>query len=213
MDVRDGWALGAFAIACFVLWTILVEFIKGAQVRRRHTGENIIKALYILSRKNTRRYGGYLIHAGVVIMFIGFTGNAFNSETRAEVNEGDSFQLGPYTFTATAIHHGENQNYSSESLELEMSRGEQHITQLVPEKRYYFASEQPSTEVDIYSNLREDIYVVLSGLSNDGERVIVQVYRNPFVNMVWLGALILVFGTLFAMFPNLRTGGERELLT
>jgi len=211
--IRDGWVLGSFAIATFVLWTIAVEFIKGALVRRGHTRENVFKALYMLSRKNTRRYGGYIIHVGIVVMFIGFTGNAFNSETRSEVDEGDSFGLGPYTFTATKIHHSKTPIYSSESLDLEMSRGDRLITTLTPEKRYYFASEQPSTEVDIHSTLREDIYVVLSGLSNDGQKVIVQVYRNPLVNMVWIGALILVLGTLFAMLANLREtakqGGDK----
>ncbi len=202
--IRDGWSLGSFAISMFVMWTIVVEFVKGARIRSRHSGENLFKAVYMLSRKNTRRYGGYIIHASMVVMFIGFTGNAFNSETRAEVGEGDFFNLGPYTFTATQIHHSENENYSAETLELKMSRNNRIITTLRPEKRYYYASEQPSTEVDIYSTMREDIYTVLSGMSNDGERVIVQVYRNPFVKMVWLGSFILVFGTLFAMLPNLR---------
>lgn len=202
--IRDGWALGSFAISFFVMWTIVVEFVKGARVRGNNSGEPFFKALYMLSRKNTRRYGGYIIHAAMVVMFIGFTGNAFNSETRAEVDEGDMFELGPYSFKAIVISHAETENYSSESLQLEISKNNQFVTTINPEKRYYFASEQPSTEVDIYSTFREDIYAVLSGMSSDGERVIVQVYRNPFVNMVWIGALILVLGTLFAMVPNLR---------
>ncbi len=202
--IRDGWALGSFAISFFVMWTIIVEFAKGANIRRKHSGENILMAIYMLSRKNTRRYGGYLIHAAVVVMFVGFTGNAFNSETRAEVGAGDSFKLGPYTFNAIQIIESHNENYSSQTLELEMYRNDKLISTILPEKRYYFASEQPSTEVDIYSTLREDIYAVLSGMSNDGEKVIIQVYRNPFVSLIWIGALILMIGTLFAMLPNIR---------
>lgn len=211
LGVEDGWALGSFAISFFVMWTIVVEFIKGAKVRAKNSGESYFKAMYMLSRKNTRRYGGYIIHAGVVVMIIGFTGNAFNAETRAEVDEGDTFSLGPYNFEVMEIQHAENPNYSTESLRLEMTKDGRLIDTLEPEKRYYFASEQPSTEVDIYSTMREDIYVVLSGMSNDGERVIVQVYRNPFVRMVWIGTFILIFGTLFAMVPNLReskSGGQ-----
>lgn len=202
--VRDGWALGSFAISFFVMWTIVVEFVKGANIRKKNSGENFLVAMYMLSRKNTRRYGGYLIHAAMVVMFVGFTGNAFNSETRAEVGEGDSFQLGPYTFNATKITEDQNENYSSQTLEMEMYRNDRLIDVITPEKRFYFASEQPSTEVDIYSTFREDIYAVLSGMSNDGTKVIVQVYRNPFVSMVWIGAFILTIGTLFAMLPNLR---------
>ncbi|NQV50245.1 MAG: heme lyase CcmF/NrfE family subunit [Candidatus Marinimicrobia bacterium] len=205
--IRDGWALGSFAISFFVMWTIVVEFVKGTLVRSKNSGENFVKALYMLSRKNTRRYGGYIIHAAIVVMFLGFTGNAFNSETRAEVGEGDSFQLGPYTFTAKSIVSNTTENYSSETLTMEMTKDGRLIDTISPEKRFYFASEQPSTEVDIYSTLREDIYAVLSGMSNDGERVIVQVYRNPFVSLVWIGAMILVFGTLFAMLPNYRENG------
>jgi cytochrome c-type biogenesis protein CcmF len=110
-----------------------------------------------------------------------------------------------------AINSAETENYSSQSLELEMSKKGKVVDTLHPERRYYFASEQPSTEVDIYSTMREDIYIVLSGASNDGEKVIVQVYRNPFVKFVWIGAWLLVFGTLFAMVPNLReskAGGQ-----
>jgi len=209
--IHDGWALGAYAIAVFVLWTIFVEFIKGAGIRRKNSGESFFKALYMLTRKNTRRYGGYIIHIAVVILFLGFTGSAFNSETRAEVDEGDTFELGPYSFRAVQIREAQTENYSWQSLELEMTRNGAVVTLLNPEKRYYFASEQPSTEVDIYSTIREDIYVVLSGMSNDGERVIVQVYRNPFVKFIWIGAMVMVFGTLFAMIPNLReskTGRE-----
>jgi len=208
--IKDGWALGSFAIAFFVMWTIVVEFVKGANIRRKNSGENFFVAMYKLSRKNTRRYGGYLIHVAIVAMFIGFTGNAFNSETRAEVGEGDSFNLGPYTFKALSIQFAETENYSSETLEMEMYRNDRLISTISPQKRFYFASEQPSTEVDIYSTLREDIYAVLSGMSNDGTKVIVQVYRNPFVSMVWIGAFILTIGTLFAMLPNLREskGGE-----
>ncbi len=202
--IYDGWALGSFAISFFVIWTIIVEFINGSRVRSKNSGEGFLKALYMLSRKNTRRYGGYIIHAGIVIMFVGFTGNAFNSETRAEVGEGDIFELGPYTFKAQRIIHTETENYAAETLDLEIIKNSKTIAIIHPEKRYYFASEQPSTEVDIYSTLRSDIYAVLSGMSNDGERVIVQVYRNPFVNMVWIGSIILIFGTLFAMLPNLR---------
>ena len=211
LGVRDGWALGSFAISFFVMWTIVVEFVKGANIRRKNSSENFFQAMYMLSRKNTRRYGGYLIHAAMVVMFIGFTGNAFNSETRAEVGEGDSFDLGPYTFNAIKITEDQNENYSSQTLELEMYRNDRLIDVINPEKRFYFASDQPSTEVDIYSTFREDIYAVLSGMSNDGTKVIVQVYRNPFVSMVWIGAFILGIGTLFAMLPNLReskVGGE-----
>jgi cytochrome c-type biogenesis protein CcmF len=211
LGIRDGWALGSFAISFFVMWTIVVEFVKGANIRKKNSGENFLVAMYMLSRKNTRRYGGYLIHAAMVVMFVGFTGNAFNSETRAEVGEGDSFQLGPYTFNAIKISDGQTENYSSQTLEMEMYKNDRLINVIRPEKRFYFASEQPSTEVDIYSTLREDIYAVLSGMSNDGTKVIVQVYRNPFVRLVWIGSFILAIGTLFAMLPNLREnkgGGE-----
>ena len=204
LGVHDNWALGSFTISFFVLWTIVVEFVKGAKIRSKNSGENFVKSVYMLSRKNTRRYGGYIIHISIVVMFIGFTGNAFDSETRAEVADGDKFELGPYSFTALNIKQTENDNFSSQALSLRMEKDGEEIAQLTPERRYYFASEQPSTEVDIYSTFREDIYAVLSGMSNDGNKVIVQVYRNPLVRMVWLGSFILVFGTLFAMLPNLR---------
>jgi len=202
--IRDGWALGSFAIGIFVVWTIVLEFIRGALIRVRNAGEPFFRALLMLSLKNTRRYGGYLIHFGMVVIFAGITGNAFNSEIRAEVGEGDSFELGPYQFTVESVKHSRNENYTSDYIDLRVEKGGKLLEIAKPERRFYIASEQPSTEVDIHSNFREDLYIVLSGANADGSKAIVQVYRNPLVMWVWLGAAIMIFGTIWAMIPAYR---------
>ena len=204
LGMRDGWAIGSFAIGFFVAYTIIVEFIKGAQIRMRNSSENFFQALIKLSLKNTRRYGGYMIHAGVVVIFIGITGTAFNTETRVEVSKGESFELGPYVFTVDDIKHERNPNYLSDFIELRIERNGKFLEVARPERRYYLASEQPSTEVEISTGLREDLYIVLSGATEDGQKVVVQVHRNPLVAWIWIGSAVMIFGTIWAMIPNYR---------
>ncbi len=202
--IRDGWAIGSFAIGFFVAWTIFVEFLKGAQIRMKNAGESFLLATYKLTMKNTRRYGGYLIHAGVVVIFAGITGTVFNTEIRAEVGQGEQFELGPYRFTVDHVHSGQTPNYTYEHVDLKIEKNGELITVAKPERRFYIASDQPSTEVEIHSTLREDLYMVHSGASGNGDKVILQVYRNPLVAWIWIGSLIMILGTILAMVPNLR---------
>ena len=213
LGIRDGWALGSFSIGFFVTWTILVEFLKGASIRMKNAGEGFFTALLMLSLKNTRRYGGYMIHFGIVVIIAGITGNAFNTEVRAEVGEGDKFSLGPYVFTVDAVKHESNANYTSDYLDLRIEKNGKFVEIAQPERRFYLASEQPSTEVEIHSTLREDLYIVLSGSSSDGMKAIIQVYRNPLVMWVWFGSAIMIFGTIWAMVPNFRDKGRTPAKT
>ncbi|MCF7796827.1 MAG: heme lyase CcmF/NrfE family subunit [Lentisphaeria bacterium] len=204
MGMRDGWALGSFAISFFVMWIIASEFLKGARIRAKNTGENFLQAMGKLTMKNTRRYGGYIIHAAIVIIFIGFTGAAFNEEARQVVSVGGSFDFGGYTVKCIDKGHTQNENYRTDYVYLELYKNGRKVDDLRPQKRLYFASEQPTSEVAIYSTLREDIYVVSVGESQDGSQAIVQIYRNPLVKWVWIGSFVLVAGTILVLIPNYR---------
>lgn len=204
LGVRDGWAIGSFAIGFFVTWTIVVEFLKGAQIRMKNAGEPFFTAIYKLTMKNTRRYGGYLIHAGIVVIFAGITGAAFNTEIRAEVGKGDTFALGPYSFTVEDMHSGGNANYTFDHVDLRIEKDGKFLDLAKPERRYYIASDQPSTEVEMWTSLREDLYMVHSGPTSAGDKVVLQIYRNPLVAWIWIGSLIMIFGTILAMIPNMR---------
>jgi cytochrome c-type biogenesis protein CcmF len=155
-----------------------------------------------LTHRNTRRYGGYIVHIGIVLMFIGFTGAAFNKERTVEVAQGSSFDIGGYTMKVTDMRDGENDNYVWSKLSLDVYNGSRKIAELDPEKRFYKASKSQASEVAIRRRLNEDLYVNYAGVSNDNQRAVIQAYVNPLVSWVWIGYWVLLAGTLICLVPS-----------
>jgi cytochrome c-type biogenesis protein CcmF len=212
--MRSFYVLVSFTLSMFVLVTIVQEFWKGTRVRVRKTGENFALAMLNLTLKNKRRYGGYIVHLAVVLMFIGLTGNAFNRETSQAMVPGDEMQIGRYTLKMTDYHEGETANYQYGRATLEVYSGGKLIRTMQPEKRFYKASEgQSTTEVALYSKPLEDLYVVLAGPSNDGKRYEITAHVNPLVWWVWFGAAVMVAGTLITLLPDKRTSFATAQLT
>jgi cytochrome c-type biogenesis protein CcmF len=137
---------------------------------------------------------------GVVIMFIGFTGKAFDKERTVEVKVGDTFQIGRYDVKVNDIRSGENPNYAWSHAVLDVSVGGTHAKTLEPEKRLYKASRQPSSEVSIWRKLNEDLYINFAGLE-DGTAVF-QAYVFPLVSWIWIGFWILMMGTIVCLIPS-----------
>jgi cytochrome c-type biogenesis protein CcmF len=156
-----------------------------------------------LTRRNTRRYGGYIIHFGVAVIFIGLAGSAFNQSKEQELGFHDSMQLGPYTLVCQSYTQDSNLNYDSEYALLDVYRGGKKITQMAPEKRFYPASQQTATMVANHSTLAWDLYVVYAGKNPDTGQPIIKVFLNPLVAWIWIGVLIVVAGTAVALSPNL----------
>jgi cytochrome c-type biogenesis protein CcmF len=201
--VRNVYAIISLSLCVFVSVTIAVEFYRGIRARGRAHGELPHQALMHLIGKNKRRYGGYIVHFGVVLIFIGFTGNAFNQETQGEVIEGESVSVGSYTVRCDKLDETSNALYSQISATMTVLKNGRDVGIVKPEKRYYHASEQPTSEVGLRSTLVEDLYVVFAGVSETNKAVI-QLYLNPLVAWVWIGTLVLVFGTIVAILPDAR---------
>lgn len=200
--IRHPYALICFSLCAFVTATILMEFYRGGRVIQRKRAMALPMALLELTRRNTRRYGGYLVHMAIVLMFIGFAGAAFNQVHQQEMAVGDTVEVGPYEFKLQDVSEMDNPNYFRAVAALDVTRNGNFLETLRPERRFYHASNQPTSRVDVRNRLREDVYVVYAGQSNDGSKPIIQVYINPLVNWIWIGALILVFGTLVALAPS-----------
>ncbi len=147
--VRSIYALMSFMLCTFVLATVAIEFVKGASAIRPKSGSNLLIAMVELTHRNTRRYGGYLVHVGVVIMFIGFTGKAFDKDTTVEVAPGTTIQLGNYALRTGDVVQTQNENYTSISLPVSVSKNGEELGTLMPEHRLYLASKQPTSEVAI----------------------------------------------------------------
>ena len=217
------YALVSFAMAAAVLTAILSEFFRGAGVISRQTGKNLFMATWLLTRRNTRRYGGYIIHLGVVIVVIGLAGAAFNKNTESELALHDKMTIGPYTLECVGFTQDSNLNYNSEYALIDVYKGTErakalaidrwvlgiipifHIVplQMAPEKRIYLATEQPQTMVAIHSVPSWDLYVVYEGTNPDTGQPIIKAFLNPLVGWIWAGLVILVFGTLIALVPAL----------
>src|SRR5580700_225606 len=195
-------ALVSFGLCMFVTATIFSEFWKGASAIRAKNGIGFIPAAIELTHRNTRRYGGYLVHMGIVFMFIGYTGTAFNEDVTKEVPPGGNFALGHYDLHVVKIELGENDTYAWQRLAVDVARAGKALGTLYPERRLYKASQQPTSEVAIRRRLNEDFYINLGGLSADNRRAVIQAYVFPLVSWIWIGFWVLAFGTIVCLIPN-----------
>ncbi len=195
-------AMVSFGLCLFVASSIGMEFFKGARAIGAKTGQGFFPAMIELTHRNTRRYGGYIVHMGIVFMFIGFTGAAFDKDLTVEVAKGDSFHIGRYTLKVADTQDGENDNYGWSKVYIDVYDGNHQLGTMVPEKRFFKASRSPASEVAIRRRLNEDLYLNYAGVSNDSRRAVIQAYVNPLVSWIWIGYWVLFFGTLICMVPS-----------
>jgi cytochrome c-type biogenesis protein CcmF len=196
------YALVGFSISAAVLTAILSEFWRGAAVITKQTGRNLVSSTWTLTRRNTRRYGGYLVHIGVVVVVAGLCGAAFNRNTESELALHDSMHIGPYTLECTGFYQDSNDNYNSEYAVLNVWEHGKVQFQMTPEKRFYLASNTPETMVAIHSVPAWDLYVVYEGTNPSTGQPIVKAILNPLVGWIWAGWLLMVLGTFVALAPS-----------
>ena len=204
---RDGASMLCFFLCGFVTWTIVLEFYRGAKVISARTGMSKMMSAHELAMRNTRRYGGYVVHFGMVLIFIGLAGAAFNTEAQKPMNIGDALKLGPYTLVLQSADTKAEKNYTAQRMIVEVLKGNKQIMMLYPEKRQFQGNEQAAgTMVAIYSTLREDLYVVYAGMDPEANVPVIHAFLNPLVKWIWLGGVWVVMGTLLALMPNRRAG-------
>ena len=202
LGFKDFYALLSLILSVFVALTIGSEFLRGAWVIRARAGVNVLRAIGQLTMRNTRRYGGYVVHLGMVLIFIGLAGAAFNQDKQMEMAPGSRMEIGPYTLVCQSFTSRPERNYTAERATIEAIRGGKSVMMLYPERRFYPANEQAGTMVAIYSTLKEDLYVVYAGRSPENDQPVIHVYLNPLVKWIWLGGVIVVLGTGLALLPN-----------
>ena len=194
----------SFILCAFVAWTIFLEFWRGGRVLAARSGMGMVMSMHELAMRNTRRYGGYVVHFGMVLIFIGLAGAAFNKDVQKSMNLGDSMVIGPYKLVLQSGDTKAEANYTAQRMILEVLKNDKQIMMLYPEKRNFQANQESGTMVSIYSSLKEDLYVVYAGQDPDTNVPVIHAYLNPLVKWVWLGGVIVVFGTLLALMPNRR---------
>jgi cytochrome c-type biogenesis protein CcmF len=201
-DVSYFYSLMAIMLSVLVGLTVASEFVRGGRVISRHTGQNLIASMLHLAHRNTRRYGGYIVHVGVIIIMIGFAGSAFNQDAEKEMGFGDQLAIGPYTLVCRSYTQEENPNYSTEKAIIEVFKGGNLLETLYPESRFYTASQQQQHIPTVRSTLKEDLYIVYEGQNPDTGRPIIKAHLNPLVPWIWIGVLVMIFGTIVALVPN-----------
>jgi cytochrome c-type biogenesis protein CcmF len=203
--LREWYVLTALSLAAFVLGTIVVEFRRGVSARRHMVSESVPVAIVNLIGKNNRRYGGYVIHLGVVLAFTGIVASAFfKTEVKHSVKSGDSFQVGPYDLEYLGIETSETPHLESIRARVEVRKNGQPIAMMEPAKLFYKRLQQPATAVAIRSTPASDLYVVLAGIDDQSGLATFQVFLTPLVFWLWAGGLIMALGTVIVMWPNVR---------
>ena len=218
LGFRNFYALVCLILCAFVASTILLEFYRGARVIRTRSGSTLLASAIDLTMRNTRRYGGYIVHMGMVLIFIGIAGTAFNRDTQKEMKIGSTLQIGPYSLLLQSVDTKQEKNYTAERMIVEVLKNNVPVMMLYPERRHFPTAEQAGTMVAIHSTLKEDLYVVYAGQSPETELPVIHAYLNPLVKCIWFGGVIVVLGTLVALMPNRRavlvlSGAQQSVAT
>ncbi len=201
-DPSQFYSLMTILLSALVAFTVALEFVRGGRVIARHTGQNLMASMIHLAHRNTRRYGGYIVHFGVIVIMIGFAGAAFNQDKEQEMGFGDKMGIGPFTLICRSFTQDDNPNYSSEWAVIDVFKDGKQIDTLYPERRFYKASQQTSTIPRVRSTVQEDLYLVYEGQNQDTGKPIIKVHLNPLVTWIWVGVWLMIMGTVVALIPN-----------
>ncbi len=202
LGIREPFALLAFTICAFVTSNILWEFVQGTRARHRSTGEGYLLALERLMTKNRQRYGGYLVHLSMVIIVMGVVGSSlYQTEYQVALARGERVEIKDYTLEYEKFEVEATPAKHRFATLVGVYRGGRRIATLFPEKNFHWNVEQWVTEVAIRTSLKEDLYVILAGLSGDGSATF-QILINPLVAWLWIGGGLLLVGTAVAIWPS-----------
>jgi cytochrome c-type biogenesis protein CcmF len=200
------WSSGlCFALSAMVIGTILQEFWRGGNIRRKNTGTDILTAIVGLVGRNKRRYGGYIVHLGIVLIFLGFAGNGFKKDDQVLLKRGEEAKIGRYTIRNNGIKVSDDGQKQATTAYLGVFVDGKQIDSLYPAKWAFRNHEnEPTTEVAIRRTFAEDLYVVLAFQASDlaTQTATLQIVVNPLVNWIWLGFGIMAIGTGIALLPE-----------
>ena len=214
---RNVFPVAGFSTCIFVAATIVQEFVRGVNARRRTRGEPLPGALWGLMRRNGRRYGGYVIHFGIVLIGVAIIGNEFyQSTTHVTLTSGGSVELSGYTLTYTDLETERRSNHTEVRANLQVtdSATGRFLSVIVPRRNIYDKTpDQPTSEVGLRMTPAEDVYVILNGWESDGDSATFTVYVNPLTMWMWVGGLFVVLGTTVSVWPHPRPAGATRAVT
>ena len=177
--------------------------MRGAQVRRGATGTDVVTALVGLVMQSRQRYGGYIVHVGIVLMFLGLAGAGYKLEQQVIMNPGDEVEIGRFTVRHNRLSETDDGQKQMVTAHLTLFKDGAEIGQLYPARWFFRKHEtEPTTEVAIRRSLSEDVYVTLASYDIGDQSVNFQLTVNPLVNWLWFGFTVLALGTGIALLPE-----------
>jgi cytochrome c-type biogenesis protein CcmF len=192
-----------FVLCAFVMTTILIEFFKGTVARKSLHDEKLIEALGSLVWRSKSRYGGYIVHIGVVLIFAGIAGSqSYSAHTEKRLKIGESVVVKDFTFTYERLGFiEENATKTRAIAQVGVYKDGKRVWTGQPEKEFYKGQNQPVSEVDVLSTWQQDLYLILADFTED-ESATIKVYVNPMVSWIWMGGWVIAFGTLVSVWPD-----------
>ncbi len=193
------------SVCVLVTTTIIQEYVRGIQARRATSGENPIMAAYQLVRRNGQRYGGYIVHLGIVMMGLAIVGNGFyQSETSVTLARGDQVTLAGYTLTYLDLEQERASNHQQFTTSLALQDHTGRELGIIKAQRNVYDKnlDMNTSEVGLYVRPSEDIYVLINGWEQGGATATFTIYINPLTVWLWIGGLVLVVGTLICLWPH-----------
>lgn len=203
--MRPALAVLSLAVTVFVAATIVLDVYRATRARRR-MGQSVLPALGTLFVRHNRRYGGFLVHFGVLVVAVGVTGsNAWSVHTETTLKRGESMELAGYHVRFDGLEGQEESNHFKVVGTFTVSNGRAGATTVMqPAKKFYPQQQAPIAAVDYHMGLREDFYLVLGDFARDGSQATIKVQVNRLVTWIWIGGLVFALGTLLAILPERR---------
>ena len=198
------WVSGlCFALCAMVLGTISQEFVRGAAVRRGATGTDLVTAMVGLVMRSRRRYGGYIVHVGIVLMFLGFAGTGYKLDQQVVMSPGDEVEIGQFLVRHDRLSETDDGQKQMITAHMTVLKDGQPAGELFPARWFFRKHEsEPTTEVGIRRSISEDLYVTLATYDLADQSAAFQITVNPLVNWIWFGFTIMALGTGIALLPE-----------
>jgi cytochrome c-type biogenesis protein CcmF len=205
LGIRSALAVISLALTIFVAATVALDFLRATRARLR-MGEGLARAMGGLVVRHNRRYGGFLVHVGILVIAVGVTGShAWSVQTEQTLKTGEAAQLAGYQFRFEGLSGSEESNHFKVTGRFTVSNGHLGDVVLLPAKKFYPRDSSPIAYVDYRLGLTEDLYLVLGDFARDGSQATVKVQVNRLVSWIWLGGLVITLGTILAILPERRS--------
>jgi cytochrome c-type biogenesis protein CcmF len=204
LGVASALAVAALALTAFVAATIAVDFVRATRARLR-LGEDIARAAGGLLLRHNRRYGGFIVHLGILVITLGITGShAWSVQTETTLQRGEHTDLGGYRVQFEGLRASEESNHMKVTGTFSVTNGGRLSTVLLPAKKFYPQEQSPIAYVDYRLGLLEDVYLVLGDFARDGSQATVKLQINRLVSWIWIGGAVLTLGAALSIMPERR---------